>query len=79
MDNFLEGMKWIICKVYILCVQLCTGRVLQCCREGVGAGGAEIICDLEPEPKLDFYKKFTAVSLENARMKKKTSIETYFL
>ena len=77
MDNFLEGMKWIICIIYIVCVQLCMGRVLQCCREGVGAGGAEIICGLEPEPKLYVYKKCFAVSFEDARMKK--NLQTYFL
>ena len=36
----------------------------QCC--GVGAGGAEIIRDLEPEPN----PKLSAVSMEDATMKK---------
>ena len=31
-----------------------TGMSTQCC--GAGAGGAEIIWDLEPEPKLNFNK-----------------------
>ena len=34
-----------------------------------GAGGAKIIWDLEPELKLNFFKTFSAVSLENATMK----------
>ena len=44
--------------------------MLQSC--GAGAGGAEIIWDLEPELKLPvpLKKIFTAVCLEDARMKK---------
>ena len=41
----------------------------QCCGARAGAGGAEIIWDLEPEPKLNFQLTFSAVSLEDATMK----------
>ena len=40
-----------------------------CCGARVGAGGAEIIWDLEPEPKF-FLQIYPTVSLENPWMKK---------
>ena len=42
-------------KIFSIWLNLFIPRYLsQCCGAGAGAGGAEIILDLEPEPKLNF-------------------------
>ena len=45
-------IKKLICKYRIYFIKSNTGTLKQCC--GARAGGAEIILDLEPEPKLHF-------------------------